>query len=116
MFWEYGKGVETPRFKSSLPPPFSPSPVASLRPCTADDKPAVFHRWVDADSSLLRINTFVHPEEGAIISRHFRDTGIVPYGCSVEVVRAAFALVEYPDGSVEKVKPELIQFLDREED
>ena len=52
------------------------------RPCLADDKPAVFHRWVD-ESGLLLCTTL--------------------------------ALVEYPDGSVGMVKPELIQFLDRKE-
>lgn len=87
----------------------------SERPCLADGKPAVFHRWADEDKGLLRINAFTRPEEQRILSRRFRDEGIIPDCCSMEALRATFALVEYPDGSVGKVKPELIQFLDRKE-
>lgn len=116
MFWKCGKGAETPRFKSSVPPPFPPSPVAHLRPCLADDTPAVFHRWVDRDTSLLHINVFIRPDERELIHRSFKQTGVVPNCCSADVVRAVFALVEFPDGSVGEVKPELIQFLDRKEE
>lgn len=84
-----------------------------LRACLADGKPATFHRWVDRDTSLLHINVFTRMEEREIIHRQFKQTGIVPNCCSADVVRAVFALVEYPDGSVGEVKPELIQFLDR---
>ena len=86
------------------------------RPCLADGKPAVFHRWADGDNALLRINSFITSAEGDVISRRFRETGVVPNYCSTELVRAVFALVEYPDGSVGQVKPELIQFLDRGDD
>lgn len=96
-------------------PPFPPSPVAGLRPCMADGKAAVFHRWVDRDTSLLHINVFTRMDEREIIHRQFKQTGVVPNCCSADVVRAVFALVEYPDGSVGEVKPEFIQFLDREE-
>lgn len=109
MFWK----KKEPEFDFTIPPPFPPSPVAHLRPCLADGKPATFHRWVDADSTLLHINVFARQEERDIINRRFKDTGVVPNCCTADVVRAVFALVEYPDGSVGKVKPELIQFLDR---
>ena len=109
MFWK----KKEPRFEFMVPPPFPLSPVARLRPCLADDKPAVFHRWVDRDTSLLHINVFVRPDEREIIHRQFKQTGVVPNCCSADIVRAVFALVEYPDGSVGEVKPELIQFLDR---
>lgn len=89
--------------------------VGPLRPCLADGKPATFHRWVDRDTSLLHINVFTRMEEREIIHRQFKQTGMVPNCCSADVVRAVFALVEYPDGSIGEVKPELIQFLDREE-
>lgn len=110
MFWK----KKEPEFEFMVPPPLSP--VASLRPCLADGKPATFHRWVDRDTSLLHINVFTRMEEREIIHRQFKQTGVVPACCSADVVRAVFALVEYPDGSVGEVKPELIQFLDREGD
>lgn len=85
------------------------------RPCLADDKPATFHRWVDEDKALLKINCFMRPEETERAVRTFKEEGWYPNTCSTERVRTCFALVEYPDGSVGKVKPELIQFLDRRE-
>ena len=61
------------------------------RLCLADGKPATFHRWVEDNHSLLQLDS-----------------------ATIETRGATFALVEYPDGSVGKVKPELIQFMDRE--
>lgn len=84
------------------------------RPCLADGKPATFHRWVDEDKGLLRVNAFTRDEERERLNRVFRDDGIIPQCCSLEALRATLALVEYPDGSVGRVKPELVQFLDRE--
>lgn len=60
------------------------------RLCEADGKPATFHRWVDEDA--------VHFSDGA------------PFG----IVRRTGALVEYLDGSVGIVRPELVTFLDKE--
>lgn len=85
------------------------------RPCLADDKPATFHRWVDDDQAMLRINTFCRPEDQELIVRRFREEGVLDTTASVEKLRTCLALVEYADGSVGRVKPELIQFLDRKE-
>ena len=103
MFGKLAKGAGAPR------------PRCSIRPCLADGKPGLFHRWVDVDQTLLKINAFVNAEAQERYARTFRDDGVVPHCCSLEVVRCTFALVEYPDGSVGRVKPELIQFLDRKE-
>lgn len=112
MFWKK-KEPQLPELFAFMPP-FRPSPVADLRPCLADEKPAVFHRWVDEDRGLLQIKALVKPRERDMLHRQFRDEGIIPSCGSMEALRCTFALVEYPDGSVGKVKPELIQFLDRE--
>ena len=87
----------------------------STRPCEVDGKPARFHRWADEDKGLLRINAFALPEEQAVLHRRFRDEGVIPSCCSMEALRVTFALVEYPDGTVGKVKPDAVRFLDREE-
>lgn len=108
MFRKYVKGGFSPKFNTP------PSDVPRL--CLADDRPATFHRWMDDDQAFLRINCFVSPDEQRQLFRSFQMSGIVPHGGSVELRRATFALVEYSDGSVGKVKPELIQFLDREGD
>lgn len=85
------------------------------RPCLADGKPATFHRWVDEDKALLRIDRFLRPEDQLMIFRRFQESGVVDAGAEIVKVRTCSALVEYPDGSVGKVKPELITFLDRKE-
>lgn len=85
---------------------------SGLRLCLADGKPATFHRWIDEDQALLQINAMVRPETRKEIILKFQEDGVVGPSTSIEKVRVCFALVEYPDGSVGKVKPELIQFLD----
>lgn len=84
------------------------------RPCAVDGVPALFHRWIEEDTALLKINTFCRPEEMAYINRQFYEDGIIRPDCSAEVMHNTYALVEYPDGSVDKVKPELITFTDKE--
>lgn len=85
------------------------------RPCLVDGKPATFHRWVDEDKALLRIDRLMRTEEQLRAFRLFQETGIADAGSEIVKLRTCFALVEYPDGSVGRVKPELIQFLDRKE-
>lgn len=116
MFWK--KKSEGPTFtpQFDLPPMPPLSIFRGHRPCLADGKPATFHRWVDRDTSLLHVNVFTRMEERELIHRQFKQTGVVPNCCSADVVRAVFALVEYPDGSIGEVKPELIRFTDRETD
>ena len=86
------------------------------RPCLADGKPATFHRWVDEEKALLHLNLFMNPREQELHVRRFREEGVLEGPNSIEKLCVVCALVEYPDGSVGKVKPELVQFLDRRED
>jgi hypothetical protein len=86
-----------------------------LRPCLADGKPATFHRWVEEDKALLQTDVLVRREDMLRICRLFQEEGVVSAESHIEKLRTCFALVEYPDGSVGRVKPELIQFLDRKE-
>jgi hypothetical protein len=88
-------------------------PMASHnpRPCLADGKPAVFLRWIEEDRPLLKFNAFVSEDDRRQVYRRFYADGIVPAGGFVEVLHEVFALVEYQDGYVGKVKPELIRFV-----
>ena len=115
MFWKK-KEPQLADFLDFVPPPFPPSPVADLRPCLVDDKPAVFHRWVDVDQGILEVGVLMRETELRHTMEVFRDCGYAPAGCSAKVLRSTLALVEYPDGSVGQVKPELVQFLDRGDD
>lgn len=83
------------------------------RPCLVDGKPATFHRWGEEARVLFRVDCFLRPDEMGLLRRRFDESGVVPHGCSTETIRELFALIEYPDGSVGKVKPELVTFLDR---
>lgn len=84
------------------------------RICTVHDKPALFHQWSQEDRVYLKINCFVKPEVSEELVRRFREDGVVAGGCTTETERHTFALVEYPDGTVDKVRPESVRFLCQE--
>lgn len=85
------------------------------RPCMVDGVPALFHRWVEADRVLFRVDAFVPSDfQDELLLRYRRD-GVIPPGCSVEVIRDTFALVEYRDGVMAKMDPELVRFVEMEE-
>ena len=102
-----------PEFKPMQldPPRVDPLP----RLCEADGETCIFHRWVDEDKALLRINVMMQERECKLLNEKFKADGIVLPGCFTEVVRRTLALVEFPDGTVKKVDPEAVRFLDREE-
>lgn len=81
------------------------------RPCKVDGVPALFHRWIEEDSVLLKIGAFVSMEDRRNLARAFYEDSIVPAGGTVTVVRHTFALVEFEDGTIAKVKPEAIRFM-----
>ena len=84
------------------------------RPCKVNGRPALFHRWVEEDNAMLKINTYTTPEESAQLAKAFKRDWVCVPGCSTEVIRRTFALVEYQDGTVDMVDPLFIQFSDKE--
>lgn len=86
-----------------------------LRPCEVDGKPCLFHRWIDEDKAVLEIGMLVKQETLDAWRYAFNESGAVPPASTVKILRHTYALVEYPDGSVGKVEPELVRFLDRKE-
>ena len=84
------------------------------RPCEVDGVPALFHRWIEEDRALLKLNALCRPVEELDLVRIFRSESVVMPQCSTEVIRETFALVEYKDGTIHKVKPELIRFIGKE--
>lgn len=81
------------------------------RPCLVDEKPAVFHRFVEEDRALLQINAYCEPGDRERIRREFQETGVYPDTCYATTLRSTLALVEFPDGSLRKVDPELVTLL-----
>ena len=82
------------------------------RLCMADGKPATFHRWVEEDLAILKIHPFMRKEDQENIVRRFREEGVIDNSATIKRLRNCFALIEYQDGSMGKVKPELLQFID----
>jgi hypothetical protein len=94
---------------------FLAEPMAEpLRPCEVDGKPAFFHRWCDEDRALLQFKALVRREDAEELRTLFDDRGICPPSAHIETVRYTFALVEFQDGSVKKVDPERVRFMDKE--
>lgn len=91
-----------------------PMDELQYRPCEVDGVPAVFHRWVEEDRALLNVNVHVSAPTRAKLVRMYKSEHIIPDGCNIEVLRETFALVEFLDGSVAKIKPELVRFVNEE--
>lgn len=89
--------------------------AGGLRPCEVDGRRGWFHRFVEEERGLLQIDVFKRCESVALAERTFKEDGVIPPGCSMEKVRHAWALVEFLDGSVKKVEPETVRFIDGEE-
>jgi hypothetical protein len=111
MFRKYAKnklrlGVEVKACKDCRGPE---------RPCLVDGKPATFHRWVEEDKALLRIDAFMKNDAREAIFHRFKKDGFCGPEGTIEKLRTVKALVEWPDGSVSTVALELITFLDRRE-
>lgn len=115
MFWKKKKNTKVGKIELGLEVKRCAECPNSQRPCLIDGQPALFHGWVDDDRAFLRINVLIPESEQRSIWREFQKTGYVPSGCSTEVQRVTVALVEYPDGSLGKVKPELVTFVDHRE-
>lgn len=84
-----------------------------LRVCKVDGTLALFHRWIDEDETVLKINNYllVSDQDAQKIYMRFKETNVATRECDVNVMRRTFALVEYEDGSVSKVDPEKVKFI-----
>ena len=92
-----------------------PMDVLQARPCEVDGLSALFHRWVEEDRAILSIEVLCRFDDQVSMHRRFLADGVIPPGCAVDVLRETFALVEFRDGTVHKVKPEDVRFVDRKE-
>jgi hypothetical protein len=81
------------------------------RPCEVDGVPALFHRWIEEESVLVKVGIFVPEDQRRAMCRSFYEDQIIPDGCTVTTLHHTFALVELRDGTVHKVKPEMIRFV-----
>jgi hypothetical protein len=87
--------------------------IQRRRRCDVNGRPAFFHRWVDEDKAVLHFHALIRTEEMRNWTKMFNEEGVAPSSCSVNVLRATLALVEYQDGTAAKVEPEEIRFTDK---
>lgn len=86
---------------------------SEYRLCEVNGKKALFHRWVESDSIFFNIKSFCSKEDLQFIMRNFKDHNVIFEGrAGIEKVKSFYGLVEYEDGTLEKVDPENIKFND----
>lgn len=90
--------------------------AGDLRPCEVDGQRCYFHRFIEQELGWLQFNDEIvlGTKTVDMILDDFHERGIIANCCSMEKLRHAYALVEFPDGTVKKVEPEKVRFLDRE--
>ena len=82
------------------------------RTCEVNGRKAIFHRWIDIDSYLLKLDMVMKPDHIKKLVDKFEETHIVPAGTHTEKIHEVVGLVEYKDGSMDKVEPKTIIFND----
>lgn len=87
--------------------------TAEYRPCTANGKKALFHRWVESDKVLFENVALMTDTMKAKQLNQFNEFGMIDNSLTkLTVIKSLYGLVEYEDGSMDKVDPEKIKFKD----
>ena len=82
------------------------------RPCEVDGRPALLHRWIEEEDALLKMPRGMSEETYEDILQLYYDRKIILSACEVTTTRHTRALVEYRDGTIAKVDPERIRFVE----
>lgn len=86
---------------------------AEYRPCVVGGRKALFHRWVESDKVIFENVALMSHEMKAEQINQFKNFGMVDNMCTkLRIIKSFYGLVEYGDGTVEKVDPEKIVFKD----
>lgn len=87
--------------------------TTEYRPCYANEKKALFHRWTDKEEIALKFNGFlISTAEIAAALEDYRTKGILPPNANIEKIKTTLAIVEYEDGTIDEVRPQQIRFAD----
>lgn len=85
----------------------------AYRPCIVKgERDALFHRWIFDEKVLINFEVRVLPSMKEEIVERAKKSGVFSDGIRPVPVKSTLALVEYKDGTVAKVDPEDIRFLD----
>lgn len=78
--------------------------------CFVGDKRAFFHRWIDKEMPIIKINSQFSYKNAERYIDTIKKHNIVPFGCEVIMQKSTFGLIEYEDGTVAEVDPTSIRF------
>ena len=85
------------------------------RHCYASNKKALFHKWIDIDEVLVKINGCVSSDDLRKINEII-DTiitnNVYSSNFNTEVIKRTYAIVEYEDGTIDYIDPKSIRFID----
>lgn len=82
------------------------------RPCEVDGSKAWYHGLIHCDRTVVRMNGIFSSDRYAELERALQYKQVFPSNCQMHVERRTYAMVEYLDGSVSKVDPEQVHFID----
>lgn len=89
-----------------------PERVEQRRPCEVDGSKAWYHGLVHCDRTVVRVDGKLSSIQSSIIERKIQRQQVFSNDCQMHVERRTYAMVEYLDGSVAKVDPEQVHFID----
>jgi hypothetical protein len=84
---------------------------SSTRPCYYLKEKATFHRWVDETKMIMKFDGRIRVDKFKEIKQTYEEHGIIYPGMDVTPIVNTFALIELKDGSMKKVPPEEIRFV-----
>ncbi len=87
----------------------------TTRPCMVGDEKAKFHRWADVLTVFVKFDSVLKPKDYEKIMSRLEHNHIILPGEDVTTVTNTFALVEFMDGTVKKVNPEEVRFINKKE-
>lgn len=70
-----------------------------------------FIQFFEEDQVLFEMGAMFLPSEREALHKRFKETGVVPPGCSIKRARKLWALIELPTGDVFKTEPDSIKFI-----
>lgn len=86
--------------------------TSELRPCKVSGRKGWFHRWANESIPLLKFTSVYSPERKSQIIKEYHELGIISDGATFYEIPIFYGIVEFEDGTIEKVSPEQITFLD----
>ena len=82
-----------------------------LRPCTVGDRNGKFHKWIEESRVVIKSNEMLRHDHLKRVEQFIDKNLIIPESYEFGIVTNTVALVEFNDGTVEKVKPEEVRFV-----